>query len=82
MSTASFAFLYLSKLQVPRSSVARRITEVNLNSFCVPDVKISLRWSGPSYLIEKPTVIFKLVQTGKSLEALVQERRTTRAVQE
>lgn len=77
MSTASFVFLCQSKLQLPRSSVAIRITEVSLISFSVPAVKISLCWSDPSSLIERPTVIFKLVQTAKSLEALVHQRRTT-----
>lgn len=58
-----------------------RITEVNLSSLFIPDVKVSLCWFGPSYLIENLTVVVKLVQTAKSLEALVQQR-TTQAVQE
>lgn len=58
-----------------------KITEVSLSSLFTPDVKFSLCWFGPSYLIENPIAVVNLVQIAKSLEALVQQR-TTQAVQE
>lgn len=61
MSTASLAFPpYQGKLQLPRTSIAMRIRGVNLSSFWIPDVKISLWWSRPSHLIENLTVIRRL----------------------